>query len=207
MPEAVNTTLELPLVRHLREARADRADPVRFRYLESLEQRLRARGLQGSVHWQKLEQTVSDYHARYDQPEPERQPAEADTPSLLAALTEQLNQVQASASTDNRASALEQFIFGPTENELEPGSGGSAVQHPQPLKAMARAQADRGSEVRKARIRHAIEQTPEDAGPMNAHRLVSRAIATMQRLSPDYLDRFAHYTDTLMSLEQLGKKN
>ena len=45
MPEAVNTTLELPLLRHLREAGADRADPVRFRYLESLEQRLRALSL------------------------------------------------------------------------------------------------------------------------------------------------------------------
>jgi len=201
MPEAVNTILELPLLRHLREAGADRADPVRFRYLESLEQRLRARGLQGSVHWQKLEQAVSDYHARCGQAEPEPQPAETDTPSLLAALTEQLNQVQASASTDNRASALEQLIFGSTENEPEPGKGGSAAQHPQPLKAMARAQADRGSEVRKARIRHAIEQTPEDAGPMNAHRLVSRAIARMQSLSPEYLDRFARYADTLMGLE------
>ena len=207
MPGVITSTSDLSLLRHLREAGADRADPVRFRYLESLEQRLRTQGLQGSVHWQKLEQAVSDYHARYDQVEPEPQPAETDTPSLLAALTEQLNQVQTSASTDNRSSALEQLIFGSTENEPEPGSGGSAVQHPQPLKAMARAQADRGSEVRKARIRHAIEQTPEDAGPMNAHRLVSRAIAKMQNLSPAYLDRFARYADTLMALEHLTRKN
>ncbi|PPK50867.1 DUF2894 domain-containing protein [Marinobacter persicus] len=207
MPGAITSTSDLSLLRHLRETCADRADPVRFRYLESLEQRLRARGLQGSVHWQKLEQAVSDYHARYDQPEPEPQLAETDKPSLLAVLTEQLNQVQASAPTDNRCSALEQLIFGPTENEPTPGNGELAAQHPQPLRAMARAQADRGSEVRKARIRHAIEQTPEDAGPMNAHRLVSRAIARMQSLSPEYLDRFARYADTLMALEQLARKN
>jgi hypothetical protein len=207
MPGTITTTSDLPLLRHLQENGAGHADPVRFRYLESLEQRLRARGLQGSAHWQKLERAVSDYHARYGQPEPEHQPAETDTPSLLAALTEQLNGIQTPTPTENRSSALERLIFGSADNEPESSTGATADQHPQPLKAMARAQADRGSEMRQARIRHAIEQTPEDAGPMNAHRLVSRAIATMQRLSPDYLDRFAHYTDTLMSLEQLGKKN
>ncbi|GHD50594.1 Protein of unknown function [Marinobacter persicus] len=207
MPGTITTTSDLPLLRHLQENGAGHADPVRFRYLESLEQRLRARGLQGSVHWQKLEQAVSDYHATYDQSEPEYQPAETNTPSLLGALTEQLDQVRAPAPAANRSSTLEQLIFGPTENPPKPSNGKSAAQHLQPLKAMARAQADRDSEMREARIRHAIHQTPEDAGPMNAHRLVSRAIARMQSLSPAYLDRFARYADTLMVLEQLARKH
>jgi hypothetical protein len=41
---------------------------------------------------------------------------------------------------------------------------------------------------------------------MNAHRLVSRAIAEMQTLSPEYLARFARYTDTLLTLERLARK-
>ncbi|MBO6850975.1 MAG: DUF2894 domain-containing protein, partial [Marinobacter sp.] len=41
---------------------------------------------------------------------------------------------------------------------------------------------------------------------MNAHRLVSRAIATMETLSPEYLNRFVNYADTLLALERLGKK-
>ena len=41
---------------------------------------------------------------------------------------------------------------------------------------------------------------------MNAHRLVSRALKEMQTLSPEYLDRFARYTDTLLALERLAKR-
>ena len=69
-----------------------------------------------------------------------------------------------------------------------------------------RARADQGTHALQARIRQAIESTPKDAGPMNAHRLVSRAIAEMQSLSPEYLERFARYTDTLLALERLAKK-
>ena len=34
------------------------------------------------------------------------------------------------------------------------------------------------------RIRQAIESTPAEAGPMNAHRPASRALAEMQKLRP-----------------------
>ncbi|XKH01634.1 DUF2894 domain-containing protein [Marinobacter nauticus] len=204
MPETASTTSELPLLRHLQETGAAQADPVRFRYLEALEQRLGARGLQGSVHWQKLEQAVSEYHARYDQARSQPQPEAPGKPELLATLIEQLNQAQPPAPAGGRASTLEQLIFGTTEEKPEPTRGATALQ---PLKSMARARADHGAETRQKRIRQAIEQTPEGAGPMNSHRLVSRAIAEMQRLSPEYLNRFVSYADTLMALEQLGRKN
>ncbi len=71
---------------------------------------------------------------------------------------------------------------------------------------MIRAQANQGHHVIAERIQHAIESTPKEAGPMNAHRLVSRAIAEMQTLSPEYLARFARYTDTLLTLERLARK-
>ena len=71
---------------------------------------------------------------------------------------------------------------------------------------MIRAQANQGHHFIAERIRHAIESTPKEAGPMNAHRLVSRAIAEMQTLSPEYLTRFARYTDTLLTLERLARK-
>ena len=207
MSEAPPTTSDLPLLRQLQETKADQADPVRFRYLQALERRLRAKGLQGSEHWQKLERAVSDYHARYHQAPPRRQPEATGKPTLLAALIDQLNQAQAPAPETNRVSTLEQLLFGSTEEAPEPTEGAAAAQPPQPLKAVARARADQGIKARQRRIRQAIEQTPEGAGPMNSHRLVSRAIAEMQRLSPAYLNRFVSYTDTLMALEQLGRKN
>ncbi|PCM44835.1 DUF2894 domain-containing protein [Marinobacter sp. ANT_B65] len=185
----------------LRHSGANRFDPVRFRYLEACEQRLRGKDLQNGPHWQKLEQAVSEYQARLktsEQPEPASAPPE---PSPLSTLLNALNQPAEAPATTPR-SALEQRIFGATE---EPSSA-SGTGTPQPLKAMARAKADQSTHALHDRIQQAIESTPKDAGPMNAHRLVSRAIAEMQKLSPEYLNRLVNYTDTLMVLEKLGRK-
>ncbi|MFL1455089.1 DUF2894 domain-containing protein [Marinobacter sp. GN3S48] len=199
------TAMEQQLV-ELRHSGADRLDPVRFRYLEVLEQRLRAKGLQGTRHWQRLEQAVAEYQARTRQQahaEQREQPAETTQPSPLVALLETLNQspeshVQASPSP------LERLIFG--EEDGRPTQSAVTDSSPRPLKAMARVQADQGTQALHDRIRQAIEQTPENAGPMNAHRLVSRAIATMEKLSPEYLNWFVNYADTLLALERLGRK-
>lgn len=56
------------------------------------------------------------------------------------------------------------------------------------------------------RIDHAIAQTPGDAGPLNAHRLVTRSVETLRGLSPDYLSHFVSYMDTLLALEKVAKK-
>ena len=48
----------------------------------------------------------------------------------------------------------------------------------------------------------AVEQGPENAGPLNSHRLVLRTLALMRDLSPDYLRRFLSHADTLLWLDQ-----
>jgi hypothetical protein len=45
-------------------------------------------------------------------------------------------------------------------------------------------------------------QVPENAGPLNSDRLVLRALQTLRELSPDYLNRYMAYVDTLMWLDQ-----
>lgn len=199
------TTLEQQLT-DLRGSGADRLDPVRFRYLEALEHRLRSKGLQGTRHWQKLAQAVAEYQARVEQQahaEQSAQPTETKQPSPLQLLLDTLNQApetQAHASP----SPIERLIFG--EEDREPTQPTATNSSPRSLKAMARVQADHGIQARQERIRRAIEQIPENAGPMNAHRLVSRAVAAMEKLSPEYLNRFVNYADTLLALERLGKK-
>jgi hypothetical protein len=42
---------------------------------------------------------------------------------------------------------------------------------------------------------------PDNAGPLNSHRLVHRALTLMQETSPEYLHHFMAYVDTLMRLE------
>lgn len=192
------------LLQGLRQSGADQFDPVRFRYLESLELRLQAKGLTEGRHWQALRQAVADYTARSHQPETAFQTSTAPKGSPLADLLKVLDQ-SSDAPAPMYRSALEERVFGGARTaEHKPTAHNSGA--PRPLKAMARVKAEQGSRRVQARIRQAIESPPKEAGPMNAHRLVSRAIAEMQALSPEYLKRFANYADTLMALERLGRK-
>ncbi|MDO6822876.1 DUF2894 domain-containing protein [Marinobacter sp. 1_MG-2023] len=198
MTTAVETAPMHPQLEELRNCGANRANPARFRYLESLALRLRAKGLQQTRHWQKLEQAISDYQASYESPAQPSKTDEAHSPSPLSDLLERLNQSPNIPATQP-SSTLEQLVFGAAQEDSSPAQR-------RPLKAMTRASAGCGEQALQERIRHAIEHAPKDAGPINAHRLVSRALAEMQKLSPEYLKRFVNYTDTLMALERLGRK-
>ena len=51
-------------------------------------------------------------------------------------------------------------------------------------------------------VTEAVQRGPENAGPLNSHRLVLRTLGLMRDLSPDYLRRFMSHADTLLWLEQ-----
>ena len=55
------------------------------------------------------------------------------------------------------------------------------------------------------RVTQALDQAPKNAGPINSHRLVLQSLALMREISPDYLNRFTSYVDTLLCLDQGGK--
>ena len=57
----------------------------------------------------------------------------------------------------------------------------------------------------KKQLAKAFEQPPPNAGPINSHSLVLRSLAIMQDISPDYLNRFTSYVDTLLRLDQHGE--
>ena len=54
-------------------------------------------------------------------------------------------------------------------------------------------------------VAQAIAQGPQNAGPINSHMLVLRSLGLMRELSPDYLNRFMAYVETLLCLEESGK--
>jgi hypothetical protein len=56
------------------------------------------------------------------------------------------------------------------------------------------------------RVAQALIQAPKDAGPINSHMLVLRSLALMRDISPDYLNRFTSYVDTLLCLDQGGRQ-
>jgi hypothetical protein len=55
-------------------------------------------------------------------------------------------------------------------------------------------------------VAQALEQAPKNAGPINSHMLVLRSLALMRDVSPDYLNRFMSYADTLLCLDQCEKE-
>ena len=58
--------------------------------------------------------------------------------------------------------------------------------------------------VRK-QVRNAMAQAPQNAGPINSHMLVLRALGLMRDISPDYLDRFMVHVDSLLRLEDMHR--
>ena len=60
----------------------------------------------------------------------------------------------------------------------------------------------RNSERRVAR---AIQDGPENPGPLNSQALIIRSLSMMQDLSPGYAHRFVSYMDTLLWLEQVDR--
>jgi hypothetical protein len=58
----------------------------------------------------------------------------------------------------------------------------------------------------KKQVSQALDHAPKNAGPINSHMLVLRSLALMREISPDYLNRFVSYVDTLLSLDQSNKE-
>lgn len=50
-------------------------------------------------------------------------------------------------------------------------------------------------------VAKAIDQAPKNAGPINSHGLVLKSLVLMRDASPDYLNRFVSYAETLLMLD------
>ncbi|MDX1802840.1 MAG: DUF2894 domain-containing protein, partial [Alcanivorax sp.] len=74
------------------------------------------------------------------------------------------------------------------------------------LHALQALQGTRARLHSRQRIQQALASQPDEAGPLNSHRQVTRALQTLQDISPAYLKRFANYVDTLMWLEKAARR-
>ncbi|MET0540684.1 MAG: DUF2894 domain-containing protein [Variovorax sp.] len=52
------------------------------------------------------------------------------------------------------------------------------------------------------RMTQSLAAVPENAGPLNSHQLVHRALTLMRQSSPEYLHHFMAHVDALLWLEQ-----
>ena len=181
----------------LRAAGAAQHEPVHWHYLETLARRAQAQPAQ-------VQQLL---HARLQ--------------ALLTALQQRLAQRTGPSPADATAAApavapARPSALGELSRYLQQQTGAHEAG-PAPLPGLA-PQATAGAHrelksVRQARstwsrlsadkqLNQALDMAPKNAGPINSHMVVLRSLRLMRDISPDYLNRFVSYVDTLLCLEQ-----
>lgn len=177
---------------------AEQFDPVRLHFLKSLARR--AQDQEGEVKRildARLSQALAVFQERFAQASQVnndksqlsgQQQRHRIQPSALAGLTRDLTQnlpKNAQANADGS----------------DAGMGAGAE-----LKSI-RYFRDTWSKLSvEKQLAQAVEQGPENAGPLNSHQLLLRSLAVMRDISPAYLKRFMSYVDTLLWLDQAHGK-
>ena len=171
----------------LRLLGADQFDPVRLHYLDVLARRASAH--QGPVRRildAKLAQALAAFRVRFEQ-------AQSSAPVALA-------QIVAPTSLGDLVRSMAQHA-----PEKVAGSLDGSVSLRTELKSAQYFRNTWSKLSLNKQVTQALDQVPRNAGPINSHMLVLRSLALMREISPDYLNRFMSYVDTLLSLDQGGK--
>lgn len=185
-----------PTLDALRAQGAHHHDPARFHYLEVLAQRLpgQPEAVQ-RVLAQRLQQAVAAYALRV-QPTPQAgvEPGAKACPQATAEspLTRLNRELRARASADTAAA----------EADLLPHSG----THLPDMKSVQQFGEVWSKISAEQQVVQALHRGPENAGPLNAHKLMLRTLSLMRSLSPDYLRRFMSQVDSLLWLDQAGTR-
>ncbi len=209
------------MIASLRAAGAGRFDPVRLHYIEALAKR--AATHRGSVRRMldaRLAQAIEALKERFELARcdaddivarnAERYPHAANDLQRLLAAGEfkEVRQTIATLQAREQCAALGALV--------------RRLEHPAPENANAPVERkhEQRPELKTVRnfrktfsklsvdkqVARALEQAPRNAGPINSHMLVLRSLALMRDISPDYLNRFMSYADTLLRLDQ-GEKD
>jgi hypothetical protein len=171
-----------------RRSGADRLDPVRFRFIETLARRAAAHeGATRRLLDTRLAQLLAAYDARV------RADACVDPAEKHAA-----HAAQVAAPARPLAALLDRIADGAAMVTGE-GKGAAAQEE---LKSLRHFRKTWDRLVASRRLMDSMAKAPLNAGPLNSQRLVHRSLALMHDLSPEYLSRFVSYVDTLLWLDQ-----
>jgi hypothetical protein len=176
MSEDVLVTLDA-----LRAAGAPRFDAVGWHYIETLAGRTQAQSGQAQKRLKdKLQEVLHSYAQRMQALDAQSAPAALNhaKPSPLADLLQDMHRPQ---HTDAAVSAGAWRAENPRIQQFRKQLNQISVQK---------------------QVKRAIAQAPVNAGPINSHMLVLRSLSWMRDISPDYLNRFMGYVDTLLALDE-----
>ena len=121
----------------------------------------------------------------------------------LAALTARIDGEQPASDEVQPLLSLDEQLRQQEFDALQ--SATDAASKPRPgaeLKAARRLRASLKKRSGDKLVAQALSDIPQDSGPLNPQRLVLHSLETMRELSPQYLNRFVGYMDTLLWLQQ-----
>ena len=198
----------------LRSEGAGRGDPVRWRHLEGLAQRIAGQppALQALLQ-PRLQAALDAFTAQAAR---RQQAARAEADGLLARHPAQagaLRRLQVAGEVvamrrlvaGGQAEAacaplkhLNEYIRTASASAGGPEEGGTARE----LASVRRFRSAWGRGRSQDQLQEALARKPVQAGPLNSHVLVLQALELMGELSPDYLRHFLQHVESLQWLEQ-----
>jgi hypothetical protein len=175
-----------------REQGADRLDPIRFHFIDALEQRV-------AGHGGEARRILDDRLTALLQ-------AYADD---LDSAASRFNDVCDAASSGEPARGalgelLDYVAIHASGVRLAAGTTPSPSNSYPELELLDYFREIWSKVSTGKQLRQSLEQVPGNAGPLNSSSLVHRALSLMQELSPGYLQQFLSYVDTLSWMEQMN---
>lgn len=167
----------------LRSQGADRLDPVGLHYLEVLSRRTSTQ--QGPAR-RILEEKLALTMAAYTQQLEQRHSAARNAPDAPPNHPGPLGELVQYLAQHNPAN-------GEAQTGVLPGA------RPE-LKAVRNFRGTWARLSAERQVAQALSQAPQNAGPINSHRVVLQSLALMRDIAPDYLNHFMTYVDTLLCL-------
>ncbi len=208
------------LIASLRAAGADRFDPVGWRYIEALAGRASAHeGETKRLLDARLAQVLAAFNDRFDvarndagnivERNAQQYPHAAEDlrRHFAAGDFKGVKRLVASLESSKAGTllgALVRQLEQQSADHAETQPDRHAISHPE-LKTIRNFRSTWSKLSVENQVTKALEQAPKNAGPINSHMLVLRSLALMRDISPDYLNRFMSYADTLLCLDQ-GEK-
>lgn len=180
----------------LRAEGLQRHNPARFHYLEVLAQRLPGQpAAVQQVLAQRLEQAVATYAREARSATAAAAPGTGVPPATAATspLARLNRELRARTSAEPHAA---------TTDPLHASAGA----HLPDMKSVRQFSEVWSKISAEQQVVQALHRGPENAGPLNSHKLVLRSLSLMRALSPDYLRRFMSQMDALLWLDQAGTR-
>ncbi len=205
----------------LRARGAQYVDPVRFRFIEGLARRAAEQRDAVRIRLDiRLAEALSDYRERADRAERDardrlasgvsRFPEAADAlrqhcdggdfPGLQRLLARLETRRDSGLMTDLLAGIAQRSPDGATVDDT--ATAGPVAERRVELKALKYFRRTWSKLSVEQQLSHAFAQAPDNAGPLNSHFLVLRALGLMRDVAPEYIEHFVPYVEALLWLDE-----